>query len=172
MGFKDKPWTNSNASRVKLLGPVCVSYGHPDLNKIDDYLKNFGLVKDDDLKLADGGICYRGYGVQPVAYIAKHTPDPKFFGVYFEAASQEDLERATKIPGAGLIKDFVANGKVVDIKDPEGTLFHVVFGYDKRGYTPLESELQPYNYAAESDADTQAKPRRGDFQRMFCGHSL
>lgn len=33
MGIKDSPWTKENPNKVKLLGPVCIAYGHPDPTK-------------------------------------------------------------------------------------------------------------------------------------------
>ncbi|KUL81457.1 hypothetical protein ZTR_09858 [Talaromyces verruculosus] len=166
MGVKDQPWGKENPDRVKLLGPVCVAYGHPDLEKTHKYLTDFGLV---EAIRKDGDVYYRGYGVQPVVYIAKETPVPEFLGVYFEAASLSELEKATKVPGAGAISDFVAGGKVVTITDPSGIPFHVVFGLEKRDFTPPKEDSQPYNFPAPADDDVQAKPRRGTFHRMTKG---
>ena len=162
MGVKDQPWAKENPDRVKLLGPVCVAYGHPDLEKTHKYFTDFGLVES---FRKDGAVYYRGYGVQPVVYIAKETPVPEFLGVYFEADSFGELEKATKVPGAGAISDFVAGGKVVTITDPSGFPFHVVFGLEKREFTPPNEASQPYNLPAPTDDDVQAKPRRGTFHR-------
>lgn len=163
MGVKDEPWVKENPDRVKLLGPVCVAYGHPDLERTHTYLTDFGLVES---FRKDEAIYYRGYGVQPVVYIAKKTAVPEFLGVYFEAAGLTDLEKATKIPGAGAISDFAAGGKVVQIIDPSGIPFHVVCGLEKREFTPPKENSQPYNFPSPTDDDVEAKPRRGVFHRM------
>jgi Glyoxalase/Bleomycin resistance protein/Dioxygenase superfamily len=170
MGPRDCPWQKSNSQRVKLLGPVCVGYGHPDLERTHKYLDDFGMVKSFEREEAGAKtVYYRGYGVQPVIYIAKQTPKPEFFGVFFEAASETDLGNATKIPGASKIREFVEGGRVVDITDPSGMPFHVVFGMKKREFTPRENEVEPQNYPAPTDTDAAAKPRRGKFHRLTRG---
>lgn len=169
MGIVDEPWSKPNPSRVKLLGPVCVSYGHPDLEHIHQYLIDFGLVETFRQKQGtnEEAVFYRGYGVQPVVYIAKRTATPQFLGVYFQAANEEDLTKATKIPGAGQIKDFILGSKEVEVTDPTGMPFHVVFGLPSREFTPPErSQFLPVNLPAPTDRDADAKPRRGKFHRM------
>lgn len=168
MGVNDSPWLLKNPDRVRLLGPVCVAYGHPDLVKTHKYVTDFGLVEafrgqPDGVET----VYYRGYGVSPVAYIASKTQQPEFLGVFFEAATIDDLKKATKIPGAGGIEDFVAGGQVVHIKDPTGMFFHVVFGLEKRQFTPPPKGDEPYNFPSPSDADLKSKPRRGRFHSVF-----
>lgn len=173
MGPRDSPWLRPNPHKVRLLGPICVGYGHPDLEKTHKYLNDFGLVQA--FERDESGVkfvYYRGYGVQPVTYIAKQTPQPEFLGVFFEAASETDLHNATKIPGASKVHDFVEGGKVVDITDPTGMPFHVVFGMRKRKFTPRENEFEPMNYPAPTDEDQTAKPRRGKFHSMLTVDSL
>lgn len=173
MGLAEAPWAKAHEGRVKLLGPVCVGYGHPDMDKTHKFLTDFGLVEAFRNKSSSSEIVYyRGFGVHPVVYIAKHTSAPEFLGAYFEAETMADLERATKIPGAGKIEDFVAGGKVVDIIDPTGMPFHVVFGMEKREYTPPKSDMKPLNFPAANDRDATAKPRRGEFHsKLICSFS-
>lgn len=166
MPISDRPWEESNPGRVTLLGPVCVSYGHPDLGKTHGYLSDFGLVKDFE-QVEDGvtTVYYRGYGTQPAVYIARETSQPRFLGAFFEAGSEEDLQKAAQLPGAGAVHDFMSGGQAVTVTDPTGMPFHVVFGHEKRPFTPHKPELKQLNYPSSRDDDAGAKPRRGEFQR-------
>lgn len=163
MAIEESPWSWSNPERCRLLTPVCVKYGHPDLDKTHSYLEDFGLVKVME-STEDGLPCifYRGYGVQPVAYIAIQTTEPVFLGVYFEAASKADFDKATRTPGAGEVNKFL-DGQVVAITDPSGIPFHVVYGYSKRDFTPRLKQIHPFNYPTPNDQDPLAKPRKGTF---------
>jgi catechol 2,3-dioxygenase-like lactoylglutathione lyase family enzyme len=159
----DQPWTKSNPHRVKLLGPACVQYGHPNLDAAHKFLIDFGFVEAGRAEAPSRTIFYRGYGTQPVVYIARETPFPEFHGGYYEAATHEDLMRATLIPGAGKVEalNHPGGGLVVHIKDPAGLSVHVVFGMMKRDFTPPPQILKAYNVPAAADADIAYKPRRG-----------
>jgi hypothetical protein len=162
MGLRENPWEIPNPNKVKLLAPICVKYGHKSLEEIHGYLSDFGLVKTHEALDEEGTKCayYRGFGVQPTVYIAAENAERRFYGIYFEAASEEDIHKAAKIPGASEIRPFL-DGKEVTITDPNGTPFHVAFGYTKREFTPRENEIMPINYPAPADTDSEAKPRRG-----------
>ena len=168
MIIEDGPWARSNPNRVKLRRPARVAYGHPDLSTTHDYLVDFGLTEVERNLEPQETIYYRGYGVQPVLYVAVKTEEPEFLGVYFEVDSMDDLEKASKIPGAGTVQDLKqpGGGKVVNIIDPSGIPFHVIYGIKKRDFTPRFNEIQPPNYPATEDSDTAAKPRRGVFHSM------
>jgi hypothetical protein len=165
MIIEDGPWTRANPNRVKLLRPACVAYGHPDLSTTHDYLVDFGLTEVTRHLKPQETIYYRGYSVQPVLYVAVKTEKPEFLGLYFEADSMDELEKASKIPGAGEIRDlkYPGGGKVLDIIDPSGILLHVIYGMEKREFTPRFNEVQPPNYPSTEDSDVTAKPRRGVF---------
>jgi hypothetical protein len=168
MIVEDGPWARSNPNRVKLRRPARVAYGHPDLYLTHDYLVDFGLTEVERQLKPQENIYYRGYGGQPVLYVAVKTEQPEFLGVFFEADSMDELEKASKIPGAGPVEDLKhpGGGKVVDIIDPSGIPFHVIYGMSKRDFTPRFDEVQPQNYPATEESDVAAKPRRGVFHSM------
>lgn len=168
MGVHDRPWLKANANRVKLSEIACVGYGHPDLVKTGKYMKNFGLVESWREEL-DGVeiVYYRGYGTQPVVYIARKSSAPEFLGAFYEAASEQELAKASNVPGASAVKDWICGGKIVDIVDPSGMPFHVVYGHSKRKFTPRTGEILPQNYPAASDMNEEAKPRRNQYHREF-----
>ncbi|KAG4428109.1 hypothetical protein IFR05_016412 [Cadophora sp. M221] len=163
MAIEDCPWDQLNPNKVNLANIVCVAYGHPDLPKTHKNLLDFGLFESFRTGIGpDEAIYYRGYGVQPVVYIAKRAPVPVFLGSYFEADTPEDFELAAKVVGAEEIVPF-CGGKAVTISDPQGLQLHIVYGYQKREYTPREgNQSLPANIPSATDAaDSLSKPRRG-----------
>ena len=160
-----KPWEIQNPERVMVTNIVCVAYGHPDIENSHIFLTDFGLTESHRSTDSDGKITiyYRGYGTQPVVYISKHTEKPEFIGVFYEAASEEDFQRATKVPGAGKIEGWQFGGRCIKIVDPCNMPFHVVYGQQKRAFTPRTGEILAINYPAPVDDDPIAKPRRGEF---------
>ena len=170
----DEPWAASNPNRVKLLGPACVEYGHPDLDAAHKFLIDFGLVEAGRTSVPTKAIFYRGYGVQPVAYVARQTPKPEFRGAYFEAASNEDLIRATMIPGAGDIEelDHPGGGKVVHVVDPAGLSFSIIFGMKKREFSLPPDHHKSHNIPSADYTDCISKPRRGSKLGKCVSHLL
>lgn len=72
----------------------------------------------------------------------------------------QDLQKASQLPGAGMIEGYVFGGKTVKIVDPCGMPFHVVYGQQTREFTPRNEEVLAINYPAAMDDDPIAKPRR------------
>lgn len=160
-----EPWKTPNPNRVKLLTPAFVRYAHADIEKNHSFMLDFGFQEAG--RTADK-IFYTGYGVQPVLYVAEQCKDkPSLVGIFFAAASFNDLEKATKIPGAEPMEDLdtPGGGKVVRITDPNGQPFGVVYGSQKKDYNPPPTHVLPLNHPARTDEDTIAKPRRGKYQR-------
>lgn len=91
-----------------------------------------------------------------------------FFGGAFEAATEDDLKRAAALPGAGSILDseFPGGGKVVRIRDPDGVLFNVVYGYETLAVRPPPKSAEVFNVAQQNDDE---KPRLGKYQRLEKG---
>ncbi|KAL2859645.1 Glyoxalase/Bleomycin resistance protein/Dihydroxybiphenyl dioxygenase [Aspergillus pseudodeflectus] len=157
-------WKQSNPGRVHVTRPGWVHYGHTDLNKAHQFLIDFGFTECSRTSNPPR-IFYRGYNDQPLLYISEQTDRPIFFGGSLEAATLEDLERASKLPGAGPIRDsdFPGGGKVVTIFDPENIPINVIYGYEvvENGQPPKGA-----NALNNAQRDDDAKPRRGTFQRI------
>ncbi|KIW07517.1 hypothetical protein, variant [Verruconis gallopava] len=125
-----------------------IYYIHEDLEKVDQFLHDFGFTttrKDEDK------IYYKGYGTEPFVYCLIKGPKKQFGGAAFAVESLEDLELASRtLPDATPIHDLDApgGGKRVSFKDPvDGFPFHLVYGQ-----TPIEAAEEPpvlqYNHAA------------------------
>ena len=59
--------------------------------------------------------------------------DPKFVGIAYHAASEDDLKTMAKVPGASGIEnmDEPGGGKRVRLTEPNGYQIEVVWGMDK-----------------------------------------
>ncbi|KAL1887281.1 hypothetical protein Sste5346_010312 [Sporothrix stenoceras] len=167
--FKSKPWRSVNSGRVILARPVWAHYGHVDTEKAHKFAIDFGLTETSRSSTPER-IYYKGYNDQPVIYVSEKTAHPTYFGSAMEAATEEDLEHATKVPGAGPIRnsEFPGGGKVVTIMDPDGIPFHVVYGYEKVPVGPTPIAAEAYNNAQLHDDE---KARRGKYQRLPKGPS-
>jgi hypothetical protein len=154
------PDVKNNKSKVQLSRLSHVYYQHSDLETFRRFAKDFGLVEVKD----DGDTIYfRGYGIDQYVYVAQKGR-PQFRGPVFVAASHEEFDKATKIPGASLhsLENAPGGGRMITFARPNGTFFHVLYGQEERiidsRQPPSEThETQgPYNLPFE-------KPRLGEF---------
>jgi hypothetical protein len=152
--------------RIRVDRITHVHYQHPSLPRAHQFLLDFGLQV---AKETDTQIYYRGFGSQPFIYVAEQSPtsERKFIGAAWAVVSLEDLENATKLPGASGILSLdhaPGGGKGVVLKDPNG--FGVMFVY---GQELREVESWPL---AEIETNTALiKARKGQFRRYEPGPS-
>ena len=113
----------------------------PDLDLQEEFLLNFGMVRAERTKDA---LYMRG--TDPDNYIhVTHKGDPRFIGLAFEAASEDDLKTIAKAPGASGIEtlDEPGGGKRVRLTEPNGYQIEVVWGRAMR--EPIEVPRFPVN---------------------------
>ncbi len=117
----------------------------PDLDKQAEFLENFGLVQSDRTNKA---IYYRG--TDPVHHLhITEKGDPKFVGIAYHAASEDDLKTMAKVPGASGIEnlDEPGGGKRVRLTEPNGYQIEVVWGMDKVPEIPAPRQVLNSGYA-------------------------
>ena len=161
------PPIKNDPSKVQLLRISHIYFEHPDLAMFEKFARDFGFIEE---KRTEDKIYYRGYGKDPYVYVASRSTDgtPRFGGAAFVAASEKEFEKASQLPGASVrnLNDAPGGGKMVTIKRPNDTYFHVIYGQQERVIEttkiPSEThELQgPYNGPFE-------KPRLGAYQRCY-----
>ncbi len=98
----------------------------PDLDQAEQFLLDFGMVRAGRTK---DTLYMRG--TDPAAYLhVTHLGEPKFLGMAFYAAHEEDLDRLSKVEGASKIEalDGPGGGKRVCLRDPHGFTIEVVHG--------------------------------------------
>ena len=98
----------------------------PDLDEAEEFLTNFGMVRSER---TDDTLYMRGTDPAPYIHVT-HKGDAKFIGLAFRAASEEDLEKVTKVDGASGIEDLdgPGGGKRVRLTEPNGFQIEIVWG--------------------------------------------
>ncbi len=101
----------------------------PDLDLMQEFLDNFGLVQS-----AKTNNAIYNRATDPVHHVhIIEKGDPKFVGIAYHAASEDDLKTLAKAPGASGIEnlDEPGGGKRVRLTEPNGYQIEVVWGMDK-----------------------------------------
>ncbi|KAJ5606573.1 Glyoxalase/Bleomycin resistance protein/Dihydroxybiphenyl dioxygenase [Penicillium lagena] len=148
-------------TRINLEKLSHMRYQHPNLDEISQFMLDFGMQI---VKQTENEIWYRGYGSDHYVYYARKGPK-QFLGGVFEAQTQEDFDRATDLPTAGLVQDLSdapGGGSLVTITDPEGFPCNIIFGQKPTDTQVSHQEKIVLNYAGE-------KSRRREFNRFEHG---
>jgi catechol 2,3-dioxygenase-like lactoylglutathione lyase family enzyme len=115
-----------------------LAYGRlrsPDLDKQEEFLTAFGMVRAERTPTA---LYMRG--TDPAHHLhVTELGDPKYIGIAFHAASLDDLEKLSRMPGATGIEtiDEPGGGKRVRLTDPDGFQVEVVCGMAQLPKIPL-----------------------------------
>jgi len=155
------PDVKNNPSKVQLSRISHVYYQHSDLQTFRKFAKDFGLV---EVREDGDTIYFRGYGIDQYVYVATKGPCA-FQGPAFVAASQEEFNKALRIPGAWVqtLEHAPGGGKLITFARPNETSFHVLYGQEERviDTSKVPSEIHeaqgPFNLPFE-------KPRLGECQ--------
>src|SRR5438045_1289573 len=104
-----------------------IAYGRlrsPDLDEAEAFLTEFGMVRADRTATA---LFMRGSDPEHHIHVTERG-DPKFIGLAFNAASEEDLDRISRVDGASSVEpiDEPGGGKRVRLTDPHGYQIEVV----------------------------------------------
>ena len=134
----------------------------PDLDLQSEFLENFGLVQS---AKTNNAIYYRATDPVHHIHITEKGDDPKFIGIAYHAASEDDLKTFAKVPGASGIEnlDEPGGGKRVRVTEPNGYQIEVVWGMEKVKELPAPRQLLNTGYAPTA--------RPGDLMRLPKGPS-
>lgn len=140
---------------IKVQNIVYTSYRVPDLDKMEAFLTDFGMVRAhrDDKRLY-----MRGHSDLP--YItAIEKGEAAFVAPGFAVNSMAELEEAARLPGASGVEDIDApgGGKRVSLTGPDGFRLDLVHGIGKAAPMAVRDPLK-VNFALD-------KQRVGDLQR-------
>jgi catechol 2,3-dioxygenase-like lactoylglutathione lyase family enzyme len=142
--------------------------GAPDLDKQEEFLTAFGLIRSDRTKTA---LYMRG--TDPPHHIhVTELGEPRYLGIAFHAASHEDLEKISRVEGASAIEsiDEPGGGKRVRLKDPDGYQVEVVHGMQMLAPIPVaRPEVNTGNDKFRRKGDLYRVPR-GPSQVKRFGH--
>ena len=103
--------------------------GAPDLDRMEEFLVDFGMVRADRTKKA---LYMRGSDGDHHHIHVTELGEPTHIGLAWWASSEEDLEIISKAPGAGEIHeiDEPGGGKRVNLTDPDGRIIEVIHGME------------------------------------------
>jgi catechol 2,3-dioxygenase-like lactoylglutathione lyase family enzyme len=116
-----------------------LAYGRlrsPDLDKQEEFLTAFGMVRADRTKNA---LYMRGTDEAHHLHVTE-LGEPKYVGIAFHAESLGDLEKLARVQGASKIEDIdePGGGKRVRLTDPDGFQVEVVYGMQRLPKIPLK----------------------------------
>ena len=131
----------------------------PDLDKAEEFLTDFGMVK---VERTATKLFMRGS--DPAHHIhVTEKGDPKFLGMAFYAASEDDLKKVAQMPGASGAEtiDEPGGGKRVRLTEPNGYTIEVVHGI--RELPKIDVKRHPTNSGDEPlrRAGIVMRPSRG-----------
>ncbi|KAF2860303.1 trihydroxytoluene oxygenase, partial [Piedraia hortae CBS 480.64] len=137
-----------------------VRYQHPDLDRITTFLIDFGMVV---AKRTPTEAWFRGYGTDPYVYYACKG-ERKFLGGVFEVDDYGEMEKASRMKGAGGIVSLdysPGGGYMLTLHDLEGFPISLIYGQERATKGEFPEKIQ-YNYEDE-------KPRIRRFNRFEVG---
>jgi catechol 2,3-dioxygenase-like lactoylglutathione lyase family enzyme len=146
---------------IKVQDVAYVRFGAPDLDAMERFLADFGLVVH-----ARGEDAIHARATDPAPYVhVTERGEPGFRGVAFEAASVEDLKAVATLEGASAVEkiDAPGGGQRVRLTDPDGYRVEVVHGRELLAPLPVPG-------AAALNRGS-ARVRMGDLQRVPSGPS-
>ena len=115
-----------------------LAYGRlrsPDLDKQEEFLTAFGMVRAERTKNA---LYMRGSDAPHHLHVTELGP-AKYVGIALHAGSLDDLEKLARQPGATPVEsvDEPGGGKRVRLTDPDGFQVEVVYGMAQLAKIPV-----------------------------------
>ena len=117
----------------------------PDLDAMEEFLTHFGLVR---AERSPDALDMRGADSHHHLH-AVHKGGTKFIGFAYHAASEDDLKRIAKLPGASGIETLnePGGGQRVRLKEPNGYQIEVIHGM--QAVAPIKVVRDPINTGGE-----------------------
>src|SRR5262249_21649273 len=128
-GHPDRAAWRPQERAMALIKVKDFAYGRlraPDLDVEEEFLTHFGMTR---AARTPNALYMRGTDPSHHIHVTEKG-DPQFVGFAYYAASEEDLHRLAKAPGASAVEamDEPGGGKRVRLKEPNGYQIEVVHG--------------------------------------------
>ena len=116
----------------KMIKVTDLAYGRlaaPDLDRMEEFLIDFGMIKVDRTKNA---LYMRGSDGDHHHLHVTELGEPKHIGMAWWAKSEDDLRAISKAPGASEVHeiDEPGGGKRVTLPDPDGRQIEIIYGME------------------------------------------
>jgi len=140
----------------------------PDLDKQEEFLVNFGMVRADRTKNA---LYMRGTGPSHHLHVTQ-LGEPRFIGAAFLAKDEDDLKRIAKAPGASPVEtiDEPGGGKRVRLTEPNGYTIEIVHGIQKVAALPVKRQEINWRDSLQSRVGEVMRIHKGPARVMRIGH--
>ena len=150
--------THGNVPLVKVEDIAYVVYRQPDLELIENFLGDFGLVCS--ARSVDR-LYMRSAGPQQYVYIAERGEPSGFAGYAMRARNAQDLEKLTDIFGASPVEslDAPGGGRRVRLTDPNGVHVDVVHGIAELPALPTREPMTWNNLREKRRLGTPQRPQ-------------
>lgn len=118
----------------------------PDLDVMEEFLTHLGMIRAERTATA---LYMRGTDPPHHIHVTEKADDAAFVGFAYYAASEDDLKRVAKAPGASAIEriDEPGGGKRVRLREPNGYQVEVVHGIERLAEIPVPRD--PMNTGSE-----------------------
>jgi catechol 2,3-dioxygenase-like lactoylglutathione lyase family enzyme len=125
-----------------------LAYGRlraPDLDAMEEFLTHFGMARS---ARTPNALYMRGSDPAHHLHVTEKG-DPRFVGFAYSAASEEDLHRVARVPGASPVEpiDEPGGGQRVRLREPNGYQIEVVYGIER--LAPIPVVRDPMNSGSE-----------------------
>ena len=151
-----------------------IAYGRlraPDLDVMEEFLTHFGMIR---AARTPNALYMRGTDPSHHLHVTEKG-EPGFVGFAYQAASEADLTRVAKAPGASAVEtiDEPGGGKRVRLREPNGYQIEVVHGIES--VAPIAVTRQAINNGAETlrrDGELDAAEASGPSTVQRIGHGV
>ena len=132
--------------RLKVSDLAYIRLQSPDLDKAEEFLADFGLLRAERSRDA---LYMRGSDGAPFLHVT-HRGEPRFLGTGWYAPSEEALKSVATVPGSSGIEaiDEPGGGRRVRFADPDGFGVEIVHG--GRNLEPLPVDETLLNFGWDS----------------------
>ena len=145
---------------IKIQDIAYVRFNAPDLDEMETFLVDFGMVR---AERTGDALYMRGLDGDPFVHVT-HRGEPRFVAAGFEAASMKDLETLAREKKASLVPlDGPGGGSLLRLTDPNGFQIEVVAGREQAARVDAPAR-EPFN-------DAYATPRLNALKRLSKGPS-
>lgn len=147
-----------------------VRYQAPDLQLMEDFLSDFGLVRT---QRTEDALYMRGIGAEHHIHITERADDSKGVGVGFRVATKADLEAIAELAG-GLIEESTepGGGLRAVLKDPNGFRVDVIFGGEQAAALKVREPLKFNDFRRATRLGVRQRPERGASHVVKIEHSV
>ena len=131
---------------IKVRDLAWVRLRAPDLDAQEEFLTHFGLTR---AARTPEALYMRGTDPMHHIHVTEKADDAGFVGFAYHAASEDDIKRLAKLPGASGIETLnePGGGKRVRLKEPNGYQIEVIYGISS--VPPTKVERDPVNTGSD-----------------------